>query len=77
MALCLCVSLSGPTSFVFGPPDYMRMVLSGWHDFRTSAQCPKVPTHSASSPKGATQDSMWEARQLSKEWGVPEALLFL
>lgn len=31
----------------------------------------------AFSPKGATQDSMWEDRQLSKERGVPEALLFL
>lgn len=77
MALCLLLSLSGLASFVLGPPDDVRMMLIRCHEFRARMECPKVPTHMASFPKGATQDSMWEDKQLSKEWGVPEALLFL
>lgn len=73
----LVASLSGPASFVLGPSDYVRMMLIRWHEFGAGIECPKVPTHVASFPKGATQDSMWEDKQLRKEWGVPEALLFL
>lgn len=73
----LVISLSGPASFVLGPPDSVRMMLIRWHEYRAGIKCPKVPTHVASFPKGATQDSMWEDKQLNKEWGVPEALLFL
>lgn len=71
--LCAC-SFPLWACFFCAWASYVRVMLIRWNEFSASIECPKVPTHVVSFPKGATQDSSWEDKD---EWGALEALSFL